>query len=175
MLSILSPPTATRCTALQRSILTSAFGLERLGRRKAKLLSTPKEQFSNVYDSKEFLRDASDIEVEVRTLDELVVTENLLPPDFIKADVQGMELDVLRGAEGVLESVELLLLESSFRRMYTNAPLADEVISFLSKQQFRIYDIVSYSVALAESTGELVQADVLFARDGSPLFTTYAG
>src|SRR5262245_8346079 len=106
--------------------------------------------------------------VEVRTLDSFLDSPALKAPDLIKADVQGFELQVLRGAKKCLETAQLLLLEVSYRRMYRNLPLAHEVISFVGGAGFRIYDVCTY--AGRPSDGELMQSDILFAAEGSPLF-----
>jgi FkbM family methyltransferase len=110
--------------------------------------------------------------VEVRTLDSFLGTELLDPPDLIKADVQGYELEVLRGATACLETTQLLLLEVSYRRIYRDLTLAHEVIAFAGDAGFRIYDICTY--AGRPSDGELTQSDILFAREGSPLFANEA-
>jgi FkbM family methyltransferase len=107
-------------------------------------------------------------QVEVRTLDSFLDTGDLQPPDFIKADVQGFELAVLRGATACLETTRLLLLEVSYRRIYKDLPLAHELIAFVGDRGFRIYDICTYSGR--PSDGELTQSDILFAPEGSPLF-----
>lgn len=106
--------------------------------------------------------------VEVRCLDTFLGTELLQPPDFIKADVQGYELEVLKGASRCLTTTQLLLLEVSYRKMYEGLPLAHEVISAVGEWGFRIYDICTY--AGRPSDGELVQSDILFAPASSPLF-----
>jgi FkbM family methyltransferase len=106
--------------------------------------------------------------VEVRTLDSFLGTELLTPPDFIKADVQGFELEVLRGASRCLETTQLLLLEVSYRRVYREQALAHEVIAFVGAEGFRIYDICTYAGRPLD--GELTQSDILFARESSPLF-----
>jgi FkbM family methyltransferase len=106
--------------------------------------------------------------VEVRPLDSFLGSELMDPPDLIKADVQGYELEVLRGAKRCLEGAQLLLLEVSYRRIYRELPLAHEVIAFAAGAGFRIYDICTYSGR--PSDGELTQSDILFAREGSPLF-----
>jgi FkbM family methyltransferase len=106
--------------------------------------------------------------VQLRALDSFLDSADLDAPDLIKADVQGYELEVLRGAEKSLKSTQLLLLEVSFRRLYRDLPLAHEVIAFVGSQGFRIYDICSY--VGRPSDGELQQADILFARESSPLF-----
>ena len=110
--------------------------------------------------------------VEVRTLDSFLDTPALRAPDLIKADVQGFELEVLRGAKKCLERAQLLLLEVSYRRMYRDLPLAHEVIAFVGGAGFRIYDVCTY--AGRPSDGELMQSDILFAAEGSPLFANEA-
>jgi FkbM family methyltransferase len=106
--------------------------------------------------------------VEIRTLDSCLDEGLLEPPDLIKADVQGFELELLRGAKRCLERCELLLLEVSFREIYESAPLAHRVIAAAGEAGFRIYDICTY--AQRPEDAELMQADILFAADGSSLF-----
>lgn len=106
--------------------------------------------------------------VEVRTLDSFQSDAALAGPMLLKADVQGYELEVLKGASDCLAFTEMLLLEVSFRRMYDNCPLAHEVVAFAGERGFRIYDICNYLQRPADK--ELAQADLLFVRDGSSLF-----
>lgn len=106
--------------------------------------------------------------VEIRALDSFVDEGSLEPPDLIKADVQGFELELLRGAKRCLEHASLLLLEVSFREAYADAPLAHRVIAAAGEAGFRIYDICSY--AQRRGDAELMHADILFAAEGSPLF-----
>ena len=106
--------------------------------------------------------------VEVRTLDSFLGSPLLQAPDLIKADVQGFELEVLRGAKRCLDTAKLLLLEVSYRRIYENLTLAHEVIAHVGGAGFRIYDICTYSGRPRD--GELTQSDILFAAEGSPLF-----
>lgn len=53
-------------------------------------------------------RSADSVEVESRTLDELAL--DLGPPDLIKIDVEGLELDVVRGGESLLATCRPHLL-----------------------------------------------------------------
>jgi FkbM family methyltransferase len=107
-------------------------------------------------------------QVEVRPLDSFLGSELLQPPDLVKADVQGFELEVLRGAGKCLATAQLLLLEVCYRRIYRNLPLAHELIAYAGNAGFRIYDLCTY--AGRPSDGELTYSDILFAREGSPLF-----
>lgn len=64
---------------------------------------------------------AREVEVEVVSLDELCARENLGRVDFVKADVEGAELSVLRGARATLEAHHpalLLEVEERHTRKY---------------------------------------------------------
>ncbi|MFH1922002.1 MAG: FkbM family methyltransferase [Planctomycetota bacterium] len=110
--------------------------------------------------------------IEVRTLDSFLEDGELAPPQLMKADVQGFELDVLRGATECLRSTELVMLEVSYQAIYENAPLAHEVIAAMGHWGFRIFDVCTYVQRLRD--GALMQSDILFARDGSQLFADRA-
>jgi len=105
------------------------------------------------------------ISVPVRTLDSLLLSGEMARPQLIKADVQGYELEVLRGASRVLAAADAVLLEVSFRELYEGQPLAHDIIAYLGARGFRIADICSYAQS---ADGALQQSDVLFLREGFP-------
>jgi FkbM family methyltransferase len=107
-------------------------------------------------------------ETPVATIDSLIAAGTIPAPGLIKADVQGFELEVLKGATASLHQVEFVLLEVSFRAVYAGCPLAHEVIAAMGDYGFRIYDICSH--AQRPRDGELFQADILFARRESAVF-----
>ena len=106
--------------------------------------------------------------VEVKPLDFFLSSGRIPQPDLIKADVQGFELEVLKGAVQCLARVELLLIEVSYRQVYESAPLAHDVIAWAGAHGFRIYDICTYSQRPRDR--ELAQSDILFAAKDSKLF-----
>jgi FkbM family methyltransferase len=121
---------------------------------------------SSFLDSAEF--GGSKRIVPVRTLDSFIDEVKFRAPVLLKADVQGFELEVLKGAARCIEMTEAMLLEVSFRRIY-DGPLANDVITKATNLGFRIYDIVTYSQRGSDS--ELAQADIVFARESSQLFS----
>jgi FkbM family methyltransferase len=98
--------------------------------------------------------------VQVVPLDVLVAREKLPKPDLLKLDVQGYELEVLRGSEACLRHARAVLCEVSFREFYTGQPLFGDLERFLSARGFAFH-------ALGQGTAlgaPLVQADALFLR-----------
>jgi hypothetical protein len=88
-------------------------------------------------------------------------------PILLKADVQGYELEVLRGASETLKKVEVILLEISTLPYNIGAPLFSDVIAFLAERRFPVYDFCH--VHRRQSDEAAFQVDVLFAREDSVL------
>ena len=80
--------------------------------------------------------------------------------NFIKLDVQGAEIDVLRGAENTLKNVRFILLEASIVQYNQGSPLIDEVVSYMSSIGSKIFDIIDYHY----QKERLIQIDVLFVK-----------
>lgn len=78
--------------------------------------------------------------------------------DMIKMDVQGAELDVIRGGLSIVRKTRYLLLELQTYNYNIGAPHLEEVVSFLRGEGFTVVDIVD----LMYSGDKLIQADVLF-------------
>jgi len=96
--------------------------------------------------------------VTVVTLDDYVEANNLPLPDLIKLDIQGYELEALRGGIKCLRYAKLLISEISFIELYREQPLFYDMLSFLHHYKF---DLCS----LGNNTPigkELSQVDALF-------------
>jgi FkbM family methyltransferase len=80
------------------------------------------------------------VDVEMTTLDK----EILSMPDEVKnvlnsivMDVQGFELEVLKGSIKTLKQINCIFTEVNFRHMYESCPLIDDIDSFLSSFGFK--------------------------------------
>jgi FkbM family methyltransferase len=78
--------------------------------------------------------------------------------DLIKMDVQGAELDVIRGGLPIIRNSRYLLLELQTHNYNLGAPHFEEVVAFLHEEGFSVVDIID----LMYSGDKLIQADVLF-------------
>lgn len=65
-------------------------------------------------------------------------------PYFLKLDVQGFELEVLRGGEEALRNTEAALLEVSLLEYNQGAPLFAEVVAFMAARDFVVYDVCGF-------------------------------
>ena len=97
--------------------------------------------------------------VEVKTLDEVLSVDSIERPALLKLDVQGFEIDVLKGCESLLSSFEYIYVECSFVELYVGQSLAHEVISFLSANEFALTGIYNLSYS---KQGFPIQGDFLF-------------
>ena len=60
--------------------------------------------------SSQFLRCKKQIQTTMRRLDDIIEEQNITKVDFIKADIEGGELDMLRGAEKLLEKFKPIIM-----------------------------------------------------------------
>ena len=98
---------------------------------KRKFFSTNKQETSSFYfPNKEFLKffpDANrydvnkEIDLNLFALDEFI--DEIYQPNFIKLDIQGSELEVLKGSSKILKNVLGLEVEINFKPIYKDIPL----------------------------------------------------
>ena len=98
-----------------------------------------------------------------RTL-ESVVADRGVTYQLLKLDVQGAELDVVRGLGHQLSKVEVILTEISLVEYNRGAPAIDVMLTELRRMDFVLYDIVEEHRHLG---GRLFQIDGLFVRPKS--------
>jgi FkbM family methyltransferase len=80
------------------------------------------------------------------------------PFDLIKMDVQGAELDVIKGGLPVIRRTRHLLLELQTWDYNLGAPRLEEVVAFLHAEGFGVTDVFD----LMYSGDRLIQVDLLF-------------
>jgi FkbM family methyltransferase len=103
----------------------------------------------------------------MNTLDNVVQGAALQPPLLLKLDVQGFELEVLRGGRRTLGLAEVVITEVSLLPYNAGAPLFAEVVAFMSEEGFVVFDFCGQ--LRREIDGVLFQTDVVFVRRDSPL------
>jgi FkbM family methyltransferase len=101
------------------------------------------------------------------TLDGLLDAREVSDPVLLKLDVQGFELETLRGGERVLERAEVVILETTLIPYNEDAPLLFEVTTFMQERGFAVYDFCGQF--RRETDFSMFQTDVAFVKHGSAL------
>lgn len=108
------------------------------------------------------LKEVSQAPVGLRRLDDYRIEQRLKLPDMIKLDVQGYELEALKGAKQCLQAAKAVIMEVSFVEIYQGQPLFDDVVRYMADEGFRLH-----ALSVATQLGHaLWQTDVLFMARG---------
>ena len=96
-------------------------------------LYKPNESLISLYNNFEAAYLKNQTEVETISLDYFVDQNKIDAIDFIKIDVQGAELDIIKGGKKSLENVLQIVCEVEFIPHYENQPLFGDVCNYLEK------------------------------------------
>lgn len=103
--------------------------------------------------------------VEIRTIDDLIRNKEMEIPDLVKLDVQGFELEVLKGASSLFGKTELFIMEVSLQNKHKSVPLIADVIAFMKERDYFIYDFVGFLRQPEDDA--LVECDICFVKRDS--------
>jgi FkbM family methyltransferase len=100
-------------------------------------------------------------EVRCGPLSEFIREQEFGNANLLKIDTQGFELEVLKGAEALLDYFSAIYCELSYVELYKGQPFASDVISYLDSRRFRIAGVYNQSVCAQRRP---LQADMLFLK-----------
>ena len=110
-----------------------------------------------------FTKNSAAQKVQVRTLDSLMLEIKFQKNILLKIDVQGYELEVLKGAVRWLEEINVIIVETSFRELYQGQPHFDEIYKLLSEKKFRYHG--NFDQINSTINGEALVSDAIFLKD----------
>lgn len=111
-----------------------------------------KNHFKHTINSKEE-------KIEIEKLDNIdIIKERDIV--LVKIDVQGFEKYVLLGGEQTIKKCKILIVELSFKKLYEDEPLFDDVYQILNSFGFIYHG--SFDQLVAPSDGEILQQDAIF-------------
>jgi FkbM family methyltransferase len=90
--------------------------------------------------------DHAKIDVSTTTLDQYCKMNDIGSIDILKLDIQGSELDALKGAEKLLQAGKITLIysEVTLAETYRNQSRFVDIVSYLNKNNYEIWDIGSF-------------------------------
>lgn len=102
-----------------------------------------------------------------KTLDDIAIA--LPGPIFLKVDVQGAELDILRGGQSTLARSEVVQLETALLPYNDGAPQIVDLLVQMREWGFVPLDFAGF---IRPNGIDLVQTDIIFVRSDSDLRAT---
>lgn len=120
-------------------------------------------------DGKE--EDGEPREIKIIMIDDLIGRYNLSSDILLKVDVGGAELDVLDGAQKVLQYCEVVILEVLFFKFLKRNPEFCDVIDYMKKRNFVVYDIFDGSNRPID--GALGFVNALFVKESGRFRQTH--
>lgn len=127
------------------------------------LKATTNHELSSAYNLKHGAQVEQTFMVPTEPLDKLVT--NLPPPYLIKIDVEGAELEVLKGSIQTLEHTCAVVVETSVAKKYEGGAEFSDIVCFMKAHGFAVFDILSG----CNRNGRLYQVDLVFVKSNSPL------
>ena len=163
-----NPETAPFLSAAVREIGAADFHIALLGANPAESVAFHVRGTGSSVLRENTATPCSTAQLPMTTLDRVLLTGKPYPtPYFLKLDVQGFELEILRGAEEALQNTEAAMLEVSLLEYNQGAPLFAEVVAFMAARNFVVYDVSGFF--RRESDHALYRIVLLFVRESSGL------
>jgi len=108
-----------------------------------------------------FTHQLAPIEVPVVRLDMFLSKETLAPPVLLKLDLQGYEIEALKGTTGILPRLDYILLEVATHPMYEGQPVFSDVRRHLADAGFEFLQFLEGGTQLPSGRSE---GDAVFVR-----------
>jgi FkbM family methyltransferase len=136
-------------------------------------LYPPNEKILKLFNQlNEFTTTIQTSRVQTKRLDDI---SEIVGADFIKCDVQGADLDMLKGAEGHLARTLVVQVEVEFLPLYEGQPLFADVDTYLRSQGFALHTFedmtgramkpVVVNGSMDKPVHQLLWADAVYIRD----------
>lgn len=95
----------------------------------------------NAFHLKNMARSYHEINIEIITLTEFCKQQSIEDIDVLKLDIEGFELEALKGFEQYLkdQKVQIVYLEVNLSRTYEDQPLIEDIILYLKNMNYVFY------------------------------------
>jgi len=103
-------------------------------------------------------------QIEMIKIDDLIENKEIKLPEIIKLDIQGFELEALKGAVKTFGYTEVYILEVSLFSFsdVPGMPIISDVIDFMLEHDYVVYDVAGFLRRPLD--GALAQCDICFVK-----------
>lgn len=139
----------------------------------------PTKLYGPAQTKTQFLDVVETHQVETETLDRILAHFDLLPPEYLKLDIEGVELEVLKSSPITLNQTLAVKVEVAYSKYRADQPMASEVMAFMEQEGFALMDFIESSHWRTTSTvlhplmdktpvpysrGQIAHGDLLYFR-----------
>ena len=139
----------------------------------------PNYEFLKLFNDDQRFHIKSKENMNTDTLDNQLLKNKIKQLDFMKIDVQGSELNVLKGSTNSLKNIIGLEIECEISELYSNQPLLGNILEFLSSKEFHLFDLKRYywkrknAKINNDKKGQLIFVDALFFKQPEMLIIEF--
>ncbi|WP_339838903.1 FkbM family methyltransferase [uncultured Flavobacterium sp.] len=113
---------------------------------------------NNHYPKEE--NDLDKIDVLIKTIDSLEFNNKTTKGvSLLKLDVQGYELEVLKGGEKTLNSIDYIVIEANLEQLYVNQPSFTEINAYLNSKNFELDGMLDFNLG---NNNKYIEIDFLY-------------
>lgn len=146
---------------LSNVALSNFVGQTQFFLNKSSLTNSILKPHDEKYIAPDIFHTVEKIVVNTNTIDVFCEEKKIEKINILKIDVQGAELEVLKGAAAMLtnKNIDLIYLEVEFVELYLNQPLFHDISAFLKTFDYNLYYIYNISVG---KDGQMIYGDAIF-------------
>lgn len=112
------------------------------------------------YPKKE--NDLAQIDVAIKTLDSLsLIDAKSKGITLLKLDVQGYELEVLRGGDETIKQIDYIVIEANLEQLYANQPSFNQMNEYLTSKGFEIKGMLDFNLG---NKNKYIEVDLLYCK-----------
>jgi FkbM family methyltransferase len=103
-----------------------------------------------------------EIKVNTTTLNNFFDGKKVQQPTLLKIDAQGLEKEILEGAEDFLEQINFIALELAFTKLYEEQPLFSEIHEYLISKGYTFLAPLDFHTG---ADNKIIEIDALYVKN----------